>query len=389
MTDFKSRFDAKIENKMNRLLYYLRQQALNGKYIYRGEPENYQEVSSSLYRQYEKREILPNEKQNSLEWQKQMWELQKDIVIQSRKYLPGRQKLDMYERNFWDQGSYSLMRYIDTEEYEILCQLQHYGGATNLIDFTIDHFVALFFACEKRRSENGCIILSEMTSLPVRISDARVQAQKSVFVQVPNGFVESGHFRKIEIEAELKIPLLLYLKQCHAISSETLFPDVQGAIRHWNANQSVSFRMQEASQKNTQEQFCEAIEIYNECISLSLELDPWILVNRSISKFNLKDWQGACDDLTSTIAVIEKDWRRHHDPTWGFALFFRGMAHIQCQNLDEASQDLNAAKEKNFDTVAEFQQRFKCIADLESELGFTLPDDIKSVLSNRESDSKA
>ncbi len=389
MTDFKSRFDAKIENKINRLLYYLRQQALNGKYIYRGEPENYQEVSSSLYRQCEKRGILPNEKQNSLEWQKQMWELQKDIVIQTRKFLPGRQKLDMYERDFWGQGGYSLMPYIDTEEYEILCQLQHYGGATNLIDFTIDHFVALFFACEQKHSENGCIVLSGITSLPVRISDARVQAQKSVFAQVPNGFMESGHFRKIEVEAELKIPLLLYLKQCHAISSETLFPDIQGAIRHWNANQSVSFRMQEAFQKHAQGHFCEAIEIYNECISLSLELDPWILVNRSISKFKLKNWQGARDDLTSAIVIVEEDWRWHYDSIWGFALFFRGMAHIQSQNLFEASQDLNAAKRKNFDTVTEFQQRFKCIVGFESELGFTLSDDIKSVLSNCESDSKS
>ena len=33
---------------------------------------------------------------------------------------------------------------IDSEELEILTELQHYGGTTNLIDFTTDYLIALF-----------------------------------------------------------------------------------------------------------------------------------------------------------------------------------------------------------------------------------------------------
>ena len=31
-------------------------------------------------------------------------------------------------------------------DFEILTEIQHYGGKTNLIDFTTDYFIALFFA---------------------------------------------------------------------------------------------------------------------------------------------------------------------------------------------------------------------------------------------------
>ena len=252
-----------------------------------------------------------------------MWELQKDIIAQTRRFLPGRQKLGIYEKIFWDRGDHSLMHYIDTEEYEMLCQLQHYGGATNLIDFTTDYFVALFFACEQNYSVGGRIILSEITPLPVRISDSRVQAQKSVFVQAPDGFMKSDHVKQIKIAARLKIPLLLYLKQYHAISSETLFPDIQGAIRHWNANQSVLFRLHEADRKNTQKQFDEAAKIYNECFSLSVDLDPSMLVNQSIFQIQLEGLEKVPhDDLTKAIMIIKNDWRWHHGEIWGFALFF-------------------------------------------------------------------
>ena len=35
----------------------------------------------------------------------------------------------------------------EKDEFEILTELQHFGGYTNLIDFTTDSHIALFFAC--------------------------------------------------------------------------------------------------------------------------------------------------------------------------------------------------------------------------------------------------
>ena len=45
------------------------------------------------------------------------------------------------------------------DEFGIMAELQHYGGATNLIDFTTDYFNALFFACDGSSDEDGRVIL--------------------------------------------------------------------------------------------------------------------------------------------------------------------------------------------------------------------------------------
>ena len=192
MTDFHTRFGPEVQNEMSQLLDHLRQQAMTGQYIYRGEPKLYRKVMSSLYRQCEKKGFAPKVLPETLAWCEQMWELQKDIVVQTRRFLPGHQKLDMYERQFWGRDHYSLSKHIDTKEYEILCQLQHYGGATNLVDFTNDYLIALFFACEQKPGKCGRVILSRAIPLPVRISDARRASTKGSFCSSSRRIHEPG-----------------------------------------------------------------------------------------------------------------------------------------------------------------------------------------------------
>ena len=48
-------------------------------------------------------------------------------------------------------------------DFETLTELQHFGGYTNLIDFTTDSHIALFFACDGSRGKPGRIILLEKT----------------------------------------------------------------------------------------------------------------------------------------------------------------------------------------------------------------------------------
>ena len=69
-------------------------------------------------------------------------------------------------------------------DFEILTEIQHYGGKTNLIDFTTDYFIALFFACDGHHDEPGRVILQKiedienMIDLP-RNPRHRVIAQKA------------------------------------------------------------------------------------------------------------------------------------------------------------------------------------------------------------------
>lgn len=84
--------------------------AMDGDYIYRGEPEHHEEspycgkISSNLYRQYAK---IDADEFN-------IEEVQKEILAEAETYN--------HETN---------------DPIEILTQLQHYGGKTNLIDLPL------------------------------------------------------------------------------------------------------------------------------------------------------------------------------------------------------------------------------------------------------------
>ncbi len=69
---------------------------------------------------------------------------------------------------------------------EILTEIQHFGGATNLIDFTDDYLIALFFASVKGDGKDGRVVLHwPETDTLVRPKQTinRVVFQKSVFVR--------------------------------------------------------------------------------------------------------------------------------------------------------------------------------------------------------------
>ena len=83
-------------------------------YIYRGEPRHYKKVSSSLYREYPEIE----EAIFDVDF------VQSEMLKAAKEYTS------------------------EADDFAILTKLQHYGGATNLIDFTTDYLIALFFACD-------------------------------------------------------------------------------------------------------------------------------------------------------------------------------------------------------------------------------------------------
>ena len=144
-----------------------------GNYIYRGEPKCYPKISSTLYRSYE----------NALDSGK--------ITIEQIQEIETKKAGD-YFRN---QGK---------QDFEIASELQHYGGMSNLIDFTTDYHIAFYFACAKLHGEDGHdedgrIVLLEQTKetiekyqiQPAQYPPNRAQAQNSIFVQPPKGFIFS------------------------------------------------------------------------------------------------------------------------------------------------------------------------------------------------------
>ena len=205
------------KTELNRILeitYKIAKKDTDGNYIYRGEPECYPRVSSNLYRELEKIKLL-----------------HPDVVIYG---IEAAEKEELKNAKKYTKAA---------REFEILTEIQHFGGKTNLIDFTTDYRIALFFACDRFPVEDGRIILQDKTGA---IKDwirkpknpdpeSRIRVQKSIFVRPPEGFIEPD--LEIVIPKVLKQPLLQYLKKEFGISGEKIYPDLHGFV----SNQDIRF----------------------------------------------------------------------------------------------------------------------------------------------------
>ena len=197
------------------ILKKLKEKSDSGEYLYRGEPEHFQDapycgqVSSNFYR------IFLDDRNFDVETEHfDIEELQTAVLSISKQF--SRKPVSELER---------------------LSEIQHYGGKTNLIDFTKDYLIALFMACDGSPDEDGRIILIEKELIDPYIENPyepmnRVIAQKSVFVRHPDGFIQPNDEDVINIPAVLKIPMQEHLKKAHGIYTESVYNDIHGFIRH-------------------------------------------------------------------------------------------------------------------------------------------------------------
>ena len=126
--------------------------------------------------------------------------------------------------------------------FDLLCELQHYGGETNLIDFTTDRYKAIFFACNGFHDKPGRVLLLEQTEKTIekyQIKEPdhpqnRVRAQSSIFAQPPNGFIDPDDVISICIPKNIKQWLLIHLRMIVDISIQTIYNDLHGYIKHKN-----------------------------------------------------------------------------------------------------------------------------------------------------------
>lgn len=97
--------------------------SVEGNYLFRGEPKHHPKISSTLYRECErifKEAGLENELS--------------DFDIEA------------IEEEIFDQVKRFIPRGENTPDFlSVFTQLQHYDSQTNLIDFTTDFHIALFF----------------------------------------------------------------------------------------------------------------------------------------------------------------------------------------------------------------------------------------------------
>ena len=208
-----------IQCEVRNIISEIVEKAADGNYIYRGEPECYTQspfdgkVSSSLWRQFQCRSTFHNRADFCYNT------LQGAYLRDAREY-----EGDLHQ-----------------DDFELASQLQHVGGNTNLIDFTTDYLVALFFACEGIHSGPGRVILFKLTEdkrrrYKIKVPQHpinRITAQKSIFVRHEKGFIEGDDIEEIIcISPSFKHPVLRYLRKYHGIYTQTIYNDLQGYIKH-------------------------------------------------------------------------------------------------------------------------------------------------------------
>ena len=297
----------------------------DGDYIYRGEQECYKKVSSNLWRELNKLNLL-------------------DLDVE-----------EVQKRELEDAKKYSN----ETDEFEILIEIQHFGGKTNLIDFTTHPYVALFFACNGSPDKDGRIILQSKTEkikdwireLPNPDTTSRPGMQKSIFVQPPEGFTPNDFIKPDEtivIPKDLKHPILEYIKKEFHISTETIYHDLHGFIgsqdSRWNSYSEL--KQGEKSQdsggktehpKEKTEHYLKASEHFTNALNL-MPASAELYYNRGLVYHQLGEIDLAIQDYNLAINL---------QPGFVEAYDNRGLAYEEKGKFDFAIQDYDMGIKMN------------------------------------------
>ena len=322
------------QNELNKVLKKIQEivkESADGDYIYRGEPECNPKVSSNLYREYEK-EIEDDSFDIKV--------VQQGILNEAREYISE-----------------------TASDIEVLTELQHHGGKTNLIDFTADYLVALFFASDEFHDKPGRLVLLEKQSevyevmQPVKLIN-RVTTQKSIFVQADTGFINSREYKVIYIPEHLKTYMLDYLQKHHDISTKTIYNDLQGFIDNRRIHRSAytEFYRGLTCQKrgDVAETFKEKHDHYGTAIkyySEALKLNPQMFEayhNRGIVYSEKEEYDEALQDLSTTI---------ENNPNDAKAYYNRGVVYLRRTEYDKALHDFNTTIENNPNDAKTYRNR--------------------------------
>ena len=334
----------------------------DGGYIYRGERKLHNEhpycgkVSSNLWREYG-----IDDEQFDIEI------IQKELLNAAKKHI-GQLPQD-YRVDYTASPGVSREDINETNDFEILTDIQHYEGKTNLIDFTTDYFIALFFACDGSHDEDGRVILQKTDLIKNWIKYPqnprhRVIAQKSVFVRPPRGFIEPQEDDIVIIPANRKQLMLQHLRKFHGLSTETIYNDLHGFIRsqdihgdvytHFCKGIAYGNRGDEVTViKEKQEEYEKAIWHYTKAIELKSDFSE-AYMNRGNVYEKKDDFDRAIQDFDTAI---------HLNPTFVEAYNDRGLVHYNKGDFNQAINDFETAIQLNPNLVEAHNNRGLTYAD--------------------------
>ena len=404
--------DEDIQRRIREKISEIEEKSANSDCIYRGEPKDYGKVSSNLWREY------------GLEVEGfDMKVIEKEMLDDAKKHigdLPQDSRVGL-------AASLNVIRedIDETTDFEILTEIQHYSGKTNLIDFTADYFIALFFACDGYHDTCGRVILQKTEEIRNIIKHPRnprhrVIAQKSVFVRPPKGFIEPNEDDIVIIPANLKKLMLNHLQKYHSISTVTIYNDLFGFIKHQAIHGGAYTQFyrglvyqndgdKATTSEEKQKWYEEAAKHYTQAIQLdpnqvsaynnrglvyqhkgdykeaikdfdrAINLDPNDAIayyNRGLVYQHKGDYEKAIADYTQAIQLT---------PDLAQAYSNRGEVLLHLRDWEKAEADLITAKEMGMDIIASFRNDYKSVEDFKDRNGFELPEAIAEMLTPTQS----
>lgn len=320
----------------------LAQKSVAADYIYRGEPECYQKISSSFYRS------LPAG-------------------------LPEGSDIDNMQAGFLTEAREFTF---EGDDFAILAELQHYGGKTNLIDFTADYLIALFFACSSGHNQEGRVILLERTgAMQAHIHGPRnpvnrVIAQKSVFVQPPMGYIDINTVDMVFIPGQIKRHALEYLRKSHGISARTVYNDLHGFIRYRENHQNAYDEFYAGLSRGLEKDYEQAKEHFINAVNLNFQMFE-AYNNLGVVYAYQHNYRQAVEYFSQAIELGQ-----YHAGLYAN----RGEAWLHLSEWDKAQSDLTIARDKGVDIVGWFHHDYDSVADFERRNGTALPPDIAEML---------
>ena len=271
-----------IDNRIREFVKTLLNITKNESYIYRGEPEQYTNVSSTMYRHY---------------------------GIDDAALM--KQATDSLLRN---ARRYEFIR----DDLQLQALVQHYGGRTNFIDFSSSVWIALFFACfnvDSRETDGNLMVIDPSIQKQFKIiyeSDIevvanRIMVQKSVLVSPPTGVIEPACFKaSMKISRHLKWPLLCYLKEVHDIHIASMFPDIHGFIREQDEHVSYHVLLEIGYALIRRRRFEDSIQYFEQAqlVSEVNFLDGQAEVGKARAFMNLSRNDDAIASVDRAIALL-------------------------------------------------------------------------------------
>lgn len=295
------------------------------------------------------------------------------------------------------------------DELELLADLQHYGAATCLLDFTRNALVALWFACKTNGKADGKVFVTniddgetflEITSRDIKdkpIRDIlefktrensdeangktstrasgssqtkpkfwywtpahlneRVTAQHSLFLFGPPSSGKPAS-KEFVVPSSHKECIRRELKELHNISEESLFPDFVGFAdtQRQDAFYDVADAkksLRRAADAIRQGQYSKAIEWYGRCIELEPAVrEPYFL--RGNAKAMKQDYAGAKRDYDLAVDRSDRpsldsgtDFVPVNDPDLFQIRFNRVNAKAELSDYEDALEDYDAAVERS------------------------------------------